>query len=103
MTTDEAQVISARDLPKYRCHKDVRAAKVLECIDHRPPDHPDQYLPYKTLVLDTAPEKTVLRVSWDWFAKHNPSAGGYYVLYEDGYTSFSPAKAFEEGYTKVDA
>ena len=30
--------------------------------------------------------------------KHKPHAGGYYVVYDDGYKSFSPAKAFEEGY-----
>lgn len=28
--------------------------------------------------------------------------GGYYVRYEDGFESWSPAKAFEEGYTKVE-
>ena len=26
---------------------------------------------------------------------------GYWVLYEDGWQSWSPAKAFEEGYTKL--
>lgn len=26
---------------------------------------------------------------------------GYYVVYDDGYKSWSPAKAFEEGYTKI--
>lgn len=34
-------------------------------------------------------------------AKHKPVAGGYFVVYEDGYESFSPAKAFEEGYTRI--
>ena len=28
-------------------------------------------------------------------------AGGYYVVYEDGYKSFSPSKAFDEGYTLI--
>jgi xanthine/CO dehydrogenase XdhC/CoxF family maturation factor len=28
--------------------------------------------------------------------------GGYYVLYEDNFESWSPAKAFEEGYTRID-
>jgi len=27
--------------------------------------------------------------------------GDYYVVYEDGYKSISPAKAFEEGYTLI--
>lgn len=33
--------------------------------------------------------------------KHNPHVGGYYVVYADGYKSFSPADAFEEGYTLI--
>ena len=27
--------------------------------------------------------------------------GGYYVRYEDGYESWLPAKAFEEGYSRI--
>lgn len=33
--------------------------------------------------------------------KHNPQAGGYFVVYADGYKSFSPSQAFEEGYTLI--
>jgi hypothetical protein len=33
--------------------------------------------------------------------KHAPEVGGYYVVYADGYKSYSPAKAFEDGYTQV--
>lgn len=33
--------------------------------------------------------------------KHKPEVGGYFVQYDDGYKSFSPAKAFEEGYTRI--
>ncbi len=40
-------------------------------------------------------------VAADYLAKHKPEAGGYYVQYNDGYKSFSPATAFEEGYTKL--
>jgi hypothetical protein len=28
---------------------------------------------------------------------------GYYVMYEDGYISWSPSKAFEQGYTEIAA
>jgi hypothetical protein len=38
-------------------------------------------------------------VSDEYVAKHKPVVGGYWVQYDDGYTSFSPAQAFEEGYT----
>jgi hypothetical protein len=33
--------------------------------------------------------------------KHKPEVGGYYVVYKDGYRSFSPAEAFETGYEKI--
>jgi hypothetical protein len=37
-----------------------------------------------------------------YIAKHNPQVGGYFVEYDDGYHSFSPAEAFEAGYTLID-
>lgn len=37
----------------------------------------------------------------EYMLRHKPVVGGYYVVYEDGYKSFSPAKAFEDGYTKL--
>jgi hypothetical protein len=43
----------------------------------------------------------VIEVDHLFMAKHNPSSGGYYVIYDDGYTSWSPAKSFEEGYTLI--
>jgi hypothetical protein len=38
--------------------------------------------------------------NWDC-ERSNPQIGGYYVLYEDGYESFSPADAFESGYSLI--
>ena len=42
-------------------------------------------------------------MSEEWLAKHSPVAPGYYVVYEDGYSSFSPVEAFEKGYSKSHA
>ena len=44
---------------------------------------------------------TGIAVDDAYLRKHNPHAGGYLVVYADGYVSFSPAKAFEEGYTRI--
>ena len=33
------------------------------------------------------------------FRRYVPQPGDFYVVYEDGYESFSPRKAFLEGYT----
>ena len=41
------------------------------------------------------------KVDANYVHKHKPEAGGYYVVYADGYKSFSPAKAFEDGYSAV--
>ncbi len=34
----------------------------------------------------------------EWAERHKPEPGGWYVVYTDGYASYSPAKAFEDGY-----
>lgn len=41
-------------------------------------------------------------VDIDYMTKHKPLTGGYFVRYADGYTSFSPADAFEAGYEVYD-
>lgn len=40
-------------------------------------------------------------VTQGYLEKHRPQPGGYYVLYDDGYQSWSPAEAFENGYTSM--
>jgi hypothetical protein len=40
-------------------------------------------------------------VGAQFLEKHKPEVGGYFVQYADGYKSFSPAAAFEEGYTLI--
>lgn len=80
-------------LPKYRCHKVVRAAKITELRPNGIPGAPDLVLGEVGGIVTMLP---------DWHAKHRPQVGGYFVQYEDGYTSFSPAAAFEGGYTRVE-
>lgn len=75
------------ELPKYRCHKEVEAFK----ITHIQYEAPGSRL-HGGVGVD-AP------VSCDYMDKHQPWEGGYYVRYADGYESFSPAEAFEAGYT----
>ena len=80
------------ELPKYRCHKEVWALKIksvrrgengfwLNFED-------DRYLPRN--------------VTSEYFVKHQPQVGGYWVRYEDGYESWSPAEPFEAGYTLIE-
>lgn len=75
------------NLPLYQCHKRVRAAKIVS-ID---------YAGYRLRIGDGVE----IFVGEEFLTKHSPQEGGYYVRYEDGYASFSPAEAFEKGYTEI--
>ena len=82
---------NAAEMPRYRCHKEVWALKI------------SLIRKWDTFVEIFPADEGYdsFRVTPEWFAKHNPEVGGYYVVYKDGYTSFSPAAAFEEGYTRI--
>lgn len=83
-------------LAQYRCHKVVRAGKIAALLCGRS----DGKGPGAT--LEFADGVATVSVGEKFMSKHDPEEGGYYVVYEDGYESFSPAKAFEEGYTRIE-
>ena len=83
---------AAVELPQYQSHKKVRAAKITGFRLNGNPDMPDLLLGEIGGIVSLLP---------DWHEKHKPQVGGYYVVYEDGYTSYSPAKAFEDGYSRI--
>ena len=86
----EAQI----EMPKYRCHKEVWALKIKEVKVERRLDG--------DMTLSFFEERFApIVVSKEYREKHEPQAGGYYVVYKGGYKSFSPQEAFEEGYSKV--
>lgn len=82
---------TVQELPKYKCHKEVWALKIkdikLSVVDAMIIPEESGYVPFK--------------VDFDYINKHKPQVGGYYVVYKDGYKSFSPAEAFEDGYTRI--
>lgn len=85
-------------MPEYACHKRVWALKIKD-VQMSPPD---VVFPGGSWELEVEDEGfSPIRVSYDFYVKHAPSAGGYYVVYKDGYKSFSPADAFEGGYTRL--
>ncbi len=84
--------MSNADLPLWQCHKRVRAAKITEITPGR------AVRSGQTLHFEESPPVSKHDA---WISKFEPKVGGYYVVYEDGYESYSPAKAFEEGYTRV--
>lgn len=82
------------ELPQWKCTQGcaVRAAKI-ERVEPSPDDTDKRrlYLDHRGYV------------DIDANARQFPEdgTGGYYVRYEDGYESFSPAGAFESGYTRA--
>lgn len=87
-------------MPQYKCHKVVSALKI-EAVDWSPsaPNEDSDGSQILTVEEPFAP----IRVDYQYVRKHHPEAGGYYVVYQDGYKSFSPAEAFESGYALIDA
>lgn len=75
-------------MPKYKCHKEVYALQI------------DSVSAAEITFTDT--RYAPVYVGPAWVDKFNPQPGGYLVVYADGYRSYSPAKAFEEGYTLVE-
>lgn len=78
-------------MPRYQSHKKVWALKI-SAVDHENENGP------ATLSFEDTRYGT-REVSPEYFEKHRPQAGGYFVEYDGGYESFSPADAFESGYT----
>ena len=83
----------AREMPKYRSHKEVWALKIAH-IESREDDGAMLLMPEES---GYAP----FWVNHAYVRRHNPQVGGYYVVYADGYKSWSPAAAFESGYTLI--
>ena len=75
------------ELPRYRSRKEVRALKIASI---------DEF----TLRFSD-PGYGPITVEPKVFTRYTPVVGDYYVVYEDGYVSISPRKAFEEGYTRI--
>lgn len=96
---DELQAAGAQmEMPRYRCHKEVWALKIADVKD--PAEHGNETDGSRIIVPADA-GYAPFRIAREYVWKHKPEAGGYYVVYADGYKSYSPTKAFEDGYTRI--
>lgn len=111
---------TSAELPNYRCHKEVWALKIKR-VDEVQAKNPTiteleeilskkgdvemlpsgQFPSISGVTLIFEDPYSPIQMNGEWFAKHRPQAGGYFVIYADGYKSYSPAQAFEEGYAKI--
>lgn len=83
-----------REFPRYRSHKEVWAVKIAAI----------EILEDGSAKIDPAdPGFGAFTTAPGYGERFKGSAGdpGYYVVYQDGYASWSPTEAFEEGYTRI--
>ena len=99
---DASRPSASAELPRYKCHKEVWALKIAE-IHQAPADQERVYASGDWYLVPEDRHYAPICVGHDEFiVKHKPQAGGYYVVYPpDGYASFSPAKPFEDGYSRL--
>lgn len=99
-TTSQTSDSPQLELPRYRSHKEVRALKIKEVIIGYDTSRGTPTFQGAEIRFEDGRYAPIL-VEDSYVAKHNPQAGGYYVVYPDGYKSWSPAGAFEDGYTAL--
>lgn len=92
----------AEGLPRWKCHKEVWAGRILKWSSV-PDDGAVGHKPEYVLSLDNGMEFFITENQFNTqFFKQGDKDLGYLVVYRDGYTSWSPTEAFESGYTRVD-
>jgi len=94
MTTD-----AMKEMPLYQSHKQVWALKI---ADLRHTGNQGQESDGSLMMIPENKDYGPIKLPSEYVRKHNPKVGGYYVVYKDGYESWSPADAFEDGYSRVE-
>ena len=92
----------SQEMPKYKSHKEVWALKIADiAYDIDKANAENRETDGSATITPAEKGFRPFKVPSEYLEKHNPHVGGYYVLYKDGYRSFSPADAFEEGYSLI--
>lgn len=86
------------NMPAYECHKTVHALEVASVGNYK--NNPELGRLIRTVGFT---DGTSRDLKDDMFRRYLPQPGDFYVVYEDGYESFSPRKAFLDGYKAIDA
>ncbi len=79
---------------EWQCHKRVRGGQIVAMSELF-------HVPGHKLTIAGKDGEFTINVDSKWVDRHSARVGGYYVVYEDGYASYSPQAAFEGGYTLI--
>lgn len=87
---------AAAEMPKYKSHKTVHALKIAAVQIN---------LDKSAMIAPADKGFAPFEAAAGWGDRFKGGDGdlGYYVVYDDGYASWSPTKAFEDGYARVGA
>lgn len=89
------EMTASKEMPLYKCYKEVHALKMVA----------GTVTEDGSVIIQPADETFASFLADAEFGKRwkgTEEDPGYYVLYSDGYASWSPTKQFEEGYTLLD-
>jgi hypothetical protein len=92
ITVTESEV--SREMPRYECHKKVWALKIAAIEVN-----PDKSAKIAPSDAGYAPFETT--TGWAERFHGTDDDLGFYVVYDGGYTSWSPTKAFVDGYRPI--
>lgn len=98
----QSEPTTSAEMPLYKCHKQVRALKIEEVTLHDPEGSNPPLEFAGGFIFPENKSYPPIPITAEFWHKHKPQPDGYFIQYADGHTSYSPAKAFEEGYTVVD-
>lgn len=73
------------EMPRWKCHKEVEGFQIDRIVGNS---------------LISADADVFVIASYEYMERCKPFVGGYFVRYENGHESFSPAEPFESGYSK---
>lgn len=82
------------EMPRYRSHKVVHALKIERVFEHSDDS---------ATIIPSDSTFATFKTRSGWVKRFNGSDEdmGYYVVYPDGFTSWSPTDAFESGYSRI--
>ena len=99
---ENCQDCCQKEMPQYQCHKKVWALKIAEVKKDSDTAREENRETDGSAMLEFEDDSYCpIKVDFAYMRKHDPQPGGYYVIYPGGYKSWSPAEAFESGYSII--
>lgn len=90
----EKTMNASMEMPRYQSHKKVWALKIASVTLNGD----------ESVSMTFSDTRYAPRTEENFESRYHgsPDDFGYFVTYQDGYTSWSPTKAFEDGYTLIE-